>query len=124
MTKSYPVSSLDEIKTKMLAELQESMGDIAEDLLPELAPMLLEDAPDMLNSLNLAISAGNGPKVKELAHTLKGSCASMGIVGLAGICQEIENMGKSGDLSEAPERLEFARAEYEQVKQILNRYAE
>lgn len=122
MTQSFPVSSLDEIKTKMLTELQESMGDIAEDLLPELAPMLLEDAPDMFNSLNLAISAGNGPKVKELAHTLKGSCASMGIVGLAGICQQIENMGKSGDLSQAPDQLEFARAEYEQVKQVLNYY--
>ncbi len=122
MTQSFPISSPDEIKTKMLAELQESMGDIAEDLLPELAPMLLEDAPDMLNSLNLAISAGNGPKVKELAHTLKGSCASMGIVGLANICQEIENMGKSGDLSRAPDQLEFAKAEYEQVEQVLNRY--
>ena len=122
MTQSFPVSSLDEIKTKMLAELQESMGDIAEDLLPELAPMLLEDAPEMFNSLNLAISAGNGPKVKEQAHTLKGSCASMGIVSLASICQQIENMGKSGDLSQAPEQLEFARAEYEQVKQVLNRY--
>jgi HPt (histidine-containing phosphotransfer) domain-containing protein len=122
MTQSFSVSSPDQIKTKMLAELQESMGDIAEELLPELAPMLLEDAPDMFNSLNLAISAGNGPKVKELAHTLKGSCASMGIVGLASICQQIENMGKSGDLSQAPEQLDFARAEYEQVKQVLNSY--
>ena len=106
----------------MLIELRESMGEIAEDLLPELAPMLLEDAPEMLKSLNLAIQAGNTTKVKELAHTLKGSCASMGIVNLAAICQDIENMGKVNDLALAPARLKDAQAEYEQVKLVLSSY--
>ncbi|MCB9418565.1 MAG: Hpt domain-containing protein [Ardenticatenaceae bacterium] len=124
MSQSYAVSSIEEIKTKMLAELQESMGDIAESLLPELAPMLLEDAPEMLKSLSLAIRAGNGAKVKELAHTLKGSCASMGIVGLAAICQDIENMGKMNEMANAPDRLDDAYAEYKQVKLVLGRYVE
>ena len=122
MSQLYAPSSLEEIKSKMLSELQESMGDIAEDLLPELAPMLLEDAPEMLKSLNLAIQAGNAAKVKELAHTLKGSCASMGIVGLAAICQEIENLGKANELALAPARLNDANAEYEQVKLVLGNY--
>lgn len=122
MSNPFTISSIEEIKAKMLAELQESMGDIAEDLLPELAPMLLEDAPLMLKSLRLAIQAGNAPKVRELAHTLKGSCASMGIVGLAAICQEIENMGKADDLSLAPVWLDHAQAEYEQVKLVLSSY--
>lgn len=122
MGQPFTTSSLEEIKTKMLNELQESMGDIAEELLPELAPMLLEDAPEMLKSLTLAIQAGNGGKVKELAHTLKGSCASMGIIGLAAICQDIENMGKANDLALAPARLNDANAEYEQVKLVLGSY--
>ena len=122
MSQSTPVSSLEEIKINMLAELQETMGDIAEDLLPELAPMLLEDAPQILKSLALAVRAGNAVKVKELAHTLKGSCASMGIVGLAAICQEIESMGRMNDLALAPARLEHAHAEYEQVELVLNSY--
>ena len=105
MSQPFSTSSPEEIKTRMLIELRESMGEIAEDLLPELAPMLLEDAPEMLKSLNLAIQAGNPTKVKELAHTLKGSCASMGIVNLAAICQDIENMGKANDLALAPARL-------------------
>lgn len=122
MSNPFTISSIEEIKAKMLAELQESMGDIAEDLLPELAPMLLEDAPEMLKSLRLAIQSGNAPKVRELAHTLKGSCASMGIAGLAAICQEIENMGKGDDLSLAPVWLDRAQAEYEQVKLVLSSY--
>lgn len=122
MSQPFTVSSVEEIKTKMLTELQESMGDIAEEILPELAPMLLEDAPEMLKSLNLAIQAGNAPKVKELAHTLKGSCASMGLTGLAAICQEIENMGKANELDQALARLNDAHAEYEQVKLVLGNY--
>jgi HPt (histidine-containing phosphotransfer) domain-containing protein len=122
MSQPFATSSLEEIKTKMLTELHESMGDIAEDILPELAPMLLEDAPEMLKSLDLAVQAGNAVKVKELAHTLKGSCASMGIVGLAAICQEIENMGKTNDLALAADRLNDANAEYEQVKLVLGSY--
>lgn len=122
MSESFFASSVEEIRAKMLAELQESMGNIAETLLPELAPMLLEDAPEMLNNLNLAIQSGNPLKVKELAHTLKGSCASMGIVGLAAICQEIENMGKANDLTWAPDRLNDAYTEYENVKLVLSSY--
>lgn len=122
MSQPFSASSPEEIKARMLAELRESMGEIAEDLLPELAPMLLEDAPEMLKSLNLAIQAGNAAKVKELAHTLKGSCASMGIVNLAAICQDIENMGKVNDLALAPVRLQDAQAEYEQVKLVLSSY--
>jgi HPt (histidine-containing phosphotransfer) domain-containing protein len=76
----------------------------------------------MLNSLNIAIQANNAAKVRELAHTLKGSCASMGIAGLAGICQDIENMGKANDLALAPGRLNDANAEYEQVKLVLGNY--
>ena len=122
MSQRFTISSVEEIRVRMLADLQESMGDIAEELLLELAPMLLEDAPEMLKSLNLAIGAGNAQKVKELAHTLKGSCASMGIAGLAAICQEIENMGQANDMALASVRLEHAQAEYEQVKLVLGSY--
>lgn len=122
MSESFSLSSIEEIRVTMLAELQEAMGAIAETLLPELAPMLLEDAPEMLNNLSLAVQAGNSLKVKELAHTLKGSCASMGIVGLAAICQDIETMGKANDLTLAPDRLNDAYTEYEKVKVVLSSY--
>ncbi len=119
---SFHTSTPDEIVTTMLAELQETMGDMAEDLLSDLVPMLLEDAPPMLAGLRQAITAGDAPKVKELAHTFKGSCASMGIKALAAHCQAIENMGRDNQLDNAMTRLAHAAAEYEQVKQALGRY--
>jgi HPt (histidine-containing phosphotransfer) domain-containing protein len=119
---SFHTSTPDEIVATMLAELQETMGDMAEELLSDLIPMLLEDAPPMFAGLRQAITDGNGPKVKELAHTFKGSCASMGIKALAAHCQAIENMGRDNQLEEALPRLAHAAAEYEQVKQALNRY--
>jgi HPt (histidine-containing phosphotransfer) domain-containing protein len=122
MSISFKLSTPPEIKSVMLAKMQESMGDIAEDLLPELALMLLEDAPGMFGELHQAIDEGKAPQVKELAHTLKGSCASMGIMGLAKICQEIENSGRDGELANASAWLEYAHAEYAQVKLVLDDY--
>lgn len=119
---TFVTSTPNEIKTRMLAELEKSMGDIAEELLPELAPMLLEDAPQMISSLRQAITAGDAATVKELAHAFKGSCASMGIVALAAHCQEIETMGRDNQLEMAAAKLTHAEAEYSQVKQVLNQY--
>ncbi len=118
----FQASTPAEIKERMLVELQQSMGDMAEELLPELIPMLLEDAPTMLSKLRQAINAGDSSRVRELAHTFKGSCASMGIVKLAGYCQEIENMGRNNQLKMAPAKLAHAEAEYEQVKETLRQY--
>lgn len=122
MNVSFQLSNPAEIKSIMLAKLQESMGDMVEELLPELAPMLLEDAPEAFEALQQAIDAGAALRVKELAHTLKGSCASMGLMGLAKICQEIENFGRSDDLTEASTWLRYAQAEYAQVKLVLDEY--
>lgn len=122
MSIPFQLSTPAEIKTVMLAELQESMGDLAEDLLPELALMLLEDAPKMFAELEQAINEGAARELKELAHTFKGSCASMGIKRLAQICQEIENLGRQGELAEAKTWLESAHAEYAQVKLVLVDY--
>jgi HPt (histidine-containing phosphotransfer) domain-containing protein len=106
----------------MLAELQESMGDMAEELLPEIAPMLIEDAPITFAKLRQVINAGDALQVKELAHMLKGSCASMGIMALAGLCQEIEFMGRDNQLEMALTKLAQAEAEFEQVKITLSHY--
>jgi HPt (histidine-containing phosphotransfer) domain-containing protein len=122
MSHSSHISTPENIKKTMFAKLYEAMGSMAEDFLPELVPLLLADTPGMLNNLNLAIQANNSSQVKELAHTLKGSCASLGIVGLAAICQDIENMGNNEDLALAPSRLKDACAEYEQVKLALSDY--
>ncbi|MCP4427202.1 MAG: Hpt domain-containing protein [Chloroflexi bacterium] len=119
---TFSTSTIDEIKATMLTELQASMGNITKDLLPELILMLLEDAPPTLTKLRQAIMAGDSPKVRELAHTFKGSCASMGIMTLAAHCEEIENMGRKNQLDTALVKLAHAEAEYEQVKLALSQY--
>lgn len=122
MSNPSRISTPENIKETMLTKLHETIGDVADEILPELAPMLLADAPGLLDKLNLAIQAKNSITVRELAHTLKGSCASLGIVGLAAICQDIESMGKNNELALAPARLDDAYAEYEQVRVVLSSY--
>jgi histidine phosphotransfer protein HptB len=114
-----PNSKPEEIISIMREWLSETLGDAIEFMLPELATMFLEDAPDMLSKIHSAIANQNAASLKEFAHTLKGSSASMGLQTLASLCQEIETMAKAEDLKQAPITFNHLKQEYAQVKQAL-----
>ena len=88
--------------------LLEGFGGRA-DLLKHVVEVFLEDAPATLARLKQAIQAGNGTEVAAIAHSLKGSVGlfSQGQA-FEGI-RRLEQVGKSGDLSQA----ETMRAEVE-----------
>lgn len=58
------------------------------------------------------------------AHTLKGSASSMGAPVMAGLCEELQQAGDSGELSRAPELLERLREEFERVRAALEAESE
>ena len=89
--------------------LLEGFGGRA-DLLKHVVEVFLEDAPATLARLKQAIQAGNGTEVAAMAHSLKGSVGlfSQGQA-FEGI-RRLEQVGKSGDLSQA----ETTRAEVEE----------
>ena len=89
--------------------LLEGFGGRA-DLLKHVVEVFLEDAPATLARLKQAIQAGNGTEVAAIAHSLKGSVGlfSQGQA-FEGI-RRLEQVGKSGDLSQA----ETTRAEVEE----------
>lgn len=118
----FPLSSPSEIKSRMMSESQKSMGEMAERLLPELAAILLEEAPLVLSQIHQAITDNDAPKVRDLAHSLKGSSASMGIIVLAAHCEALENLGRNGELTSATVKFEQTKAEFEQVKIALSSY--
>jgi HPt (histidine-containing phosphotransfer) domain-containing protein len=112
------------IRTRMLTELRASLGGIADRLLPELCAMLLEDASKMFAELNEAIQTENLVKIKEVAHTLKGSCITLGIIVLAEHFQELEYLAKTTQLDLAAFKLKEAEAEYFQVQKVLKTFVD
>ena len=119
-----PVSTPEEIISTMREWLSETLGDAVELMLPELASMFLEDAPEMLKNMHAAITSQNAIEIKNFAHTLKGSSASMGLQTFAAHCQEIETMAKTGDLSQSKLKFSHIVNEYKQVKYALEQLVE
>jgi signal transduction histidine kinase/CheY-like chemotaxis protein len=76
-------------------------GDPA--FLAELVAAFLDETPRQLAALRRAAAAGDGDTVARMSHTLRGSSASLGAVGLRALCERLEALGKAGTLDGAEE---------------------
>ena len=56
-----------------------------------------------------------------MAHALKGSSANMGATRLVTICEELEDVGHSGELKRAPVLAERLEAEFGRVRTALEK---
>lgn len=119
-----PTSSQDEILQNMQSWLTETLGDSAEFMIPELAEMFLEDAPPLIAKIQEGFALSNEKQVREAAHTLKGSSASMGLHAFSVHCKKIEAAAKSSNLPEAVKSFPHLEAEYSQIKIVLEQLVE
>ena len=83
-------------------------------LLAELIEIFLEDCPRRLHELEQAVKEGNANGVRQAAHSLKGMVAGFNTRSAHGLANEMESLGKAGDLSKTSDLLptlllEFAR---------------
>ena len=84
---------LDPTTLETLRGLQEDGDD---DLLVELIDLFLEDAPGRVESMRDAIAREDWPALTSCAHSLRGSCGSLGALHLAELCGHLEQLGRSG----------------------------
>ena len=85
---------MDIIDTETLAALRSLQEDGDDDLLAELIDLFLEDAPGRMAAIRAAVEASDWIALAERAHSLKGSCASLGAVHMASLCGRLEAMGR------------------------------
>jgi len=101
-----------------LAELKEVMDDDFQILITT----FLADSRERLGSLREALDAGDAATFAKAAHSFKGSCINIGAPLLGVLCLEAEQLGRSGDLSGAPELIGRIESEFEQVRESLTDY--
>jgi HPt (histidine-containing phosphotransfer) domain-containing protein len=87
-------------------------GDRA--LLAELIEIFLEECPRRLHDLEQAVKEGNAIGASHTAHSLKGMVACFAARPAQGLADEMEGLGKAGDLRKTSDLLptlllEFAR---------------
>ncbi len=74
--------------------LKESVGEV----FVSVVDAFIDDLPMYLMSLRAAISKNDAQQVYELAHTIKGTAASVGADVVASLARRLEEMGKMRDL--------------------------
>jgi HPt (histidine-containing phosphotransfer) domain-containing protein len=108
----------------VLAGLRELDGDGEtgeQSIVAELAGMFLQDADARIDTLRGAVDEGSAQRVKEVAHTLKGSSGNMGADKMRDLCEKLQRAGDSGDLADVPETLEALEAAFDQIRPELTR---
>ena len=76
-----------------------------EELLRDLCHIFLEESPKLLQTLQRATAAGDAEGVMRAAHSLKGEASYLGADGTTHAARQLEEMGKSKDLSRARDML-------------------
>lgn len=84
---------LDPTTLDAIRGLQEEGED---DLLAELIDLFLEDAPARVAGMRDAIAREDWRALASWAHSLKGSCGSLGALQMAEICGRLEQHGRLG----------------------------
>jgi two-component system sensor histidine kinase/response regulator len=72
-----------------------------EELLQEVAQLFLEEYPTLMSEMCSAAQGGDAHRLERAAHSLKGSIANFGVEPAVQAALNVENIGRSGDLTNA-----------------------
>ncbi len=101
------------------AALVQVDGD--EELLAELAKMLLDELPVHLVALRDAVARGDCKVLERAAHALKGAVGNFAASRSFDRARDLEMMGRAGDLAHAPEALGALEESLQRLEPALAR---
>jgi signal transduction histidine kinase/DNA-binding response OmpR family regulator len=110
------------IDVTVLNRLRNALGENGSALLVDLINIFLDDAPKKVASIVAAARLQDAQTLREAAHPLKSSSASLGARLFSELCQQIEDMGEKDLISGAEESAEILAAEYDRVRKALIQY--
>ncbi|TIK66870.1 response regulator [Stenotrophomonas maltophilia] len=102
----------------VLDELHAVIGDAA----TQIVTVFLEDAPAMVQQLQLAARNSDEPRMQAVAHSLKSSSANVGALSLSAIAQRIEHEARSGSLQRPAVAVALLVAEFARARVALTGY--
>jgi CheY-like chemotaxis protein len=86
------------------------------DIVSELIALFLEDASQRLQALHRAAVHVDALAFERAAHSLKGSCASIGAKRMTALCADLERRGRTGQVTGLEPLLARLEAEFERVR--------
>jgi HPt (histidine-containing phosphotransfer) domain-containing protein len=89
------------------------------DFVDELVDTYLEDGQQQVAALRDAIAAGDTSALVRPAHSMKSNSLNVGAMDLGGLCRELEERARSGDVPDAAERVAAIDAGFGSVREAL-----
>jgi histidine phosphotransfer protein HptB len=99
------------IDQAIFAELKQMSGA---DFIDELIDAFLDDAPQMMDQMQIALTTGDIESFRRNAHSLKSNANTFGATELGSLSKELELMARANNL-DAGNRLEELRAAFAKV---------
>lgn len=93
-----------------------------EDILVSMIENFLVQTPLLITEIANAITVGNAKDLEVSAHTLKGNVSNFFAKTILKSLQELEQMGKNNNLSEASETFQRIHQDIDQLFHELNLY--
>jgi PAS domain S-box-containing protein len=119
-------AALDRQALKPAPPLSEKvLRGIVDDDIGELARLIdlfNQSSPPIVTKMRDALAAKNAPQLALAAHTLKGSCGSLGATTLRDICALLEKNARDGQLEGADELIASTDQELHRFSQALATY--
>lgn len=103
----------------VIQSLKEIGGGDRHEVFHELVELFLEDTPGRIDALVEALQAQDHDELASVAHSLKGSCCSLGALRLSSIFGQIEHCGRSADLVDVSCLIDRCKGEFTQVVEAL-----
>ncbi len=107
------------LDSKALQAIRDMAGVAASEVLVQVIDCYLEDAPQLLQAINAAVVEGNAIALRQAAHTLKSTSATLGATILSQFCKDLEVIGRAGTTLEAPALVLQVEVEYAKVQAAL-----
>jgi HPt (histidine-containing phosphotransfer) domain-containing protein len=99
----------------------DSLRSISEDVFQEVISAFLEVTPAKLHELEQAALGGDLRKVEALAHSIRGSAATIGGMGLAQVLAGMEQDSQSGKREKVLRHLPLMKSAYNSLAEEFGR---
>jgi HPt (histidine-containing phosphotransfer) domain-containing protein len=100
-------------------EIFEELSGNNPQRLHELSERYLQQTTNQLTKLREAIATGSVPDLKRVAHGIAGSSAMCGMNPMVALMRELEQMGRTGRLADAPRVFTEASDEFTRIEQFF-----
>jgi len=108
------------INRTALENIRALSRDNGDALVNKVIAAYVGDTPRQLHALRQALGEGDAESVRRVAHGLKSASANIGAARLSGLCRDLEQLGRSGNVDSGGPLLSDLEREFRSVRQALH----